>query len=211
RCPDARGRGPRSAEAASPLVVAAGTRVRDACPLAVSRGVRIGASIIQARRLCPVALVVPLEAIDHRPATREFLDRLAELSPIVEPDGPDAAYADVTGLSEAALCAARCALGESRPDPTQSPAPSAQRGSEATVAPIIGLGRSRVAARACAECGLPAHRLADADARWLWPEDEEIAARLRRLGLETFGQVAALSEGALVYQFGRRGRLLHRR
>jgi hypothetical protein len=104
-------RGRRSAEAASPLVVADGTRVRDACPLAVSRGVLIGASIIQARRLCPVALVVPLEAIDHRLETREFLDRLAELSPIVEPDGPDAAYADVTGLSDGSLRSQLSALG----------------------------------------------------------------------------------------------------
>lgn len=34
---------------------------------------------------------------------------------------------------------------------------------------------------------------------------------LLRLGLETFGQVAAVGEGALFYQFGKIGRLLYRR
>jgi hypothetical protein len=66
-------------------------------------------------------------------------------------------------------------------------------------------------ARACAECGLPAQRFAEADARWLWPEDPDVTARLYRLGLATFGQVATLPETVLVHQFGRTGRLLYRR
>ena len=46
----------------------------------------------------------------------------------------------------------------------------------------------------------------------LWPADPKVAAKLLRLGLSTFGEVAAIGESALIYQFGRKvGTLLHRR
>jgi hypothetical protein len=53
--------------------------------------------------------------------------------------------------------------------------------------PKIGFGVSRTAARACAECGLPSACLPEADVIYLWPEDPDVTARLRRLGLTTFG------------------------
>jgi DNA polymerase-4 len=193
--------GRRDEADASPLAVADGPRVRDVCPLARSRGVAAEMSVSVARRLCPILLVAPLEAIDPRLASRAFLDRMAELSPIVEPDGPDAAYLDVTGLPAEEVLRR---LADASP-PLSAP------GTPVRLPPVTGLGSSRLAARACAECGLPPDRLEEASVRWLWPEEEEVVARLRRLGLETFGQVAALSESALVYQFGRRGRLLFRR
>ena len=66
--------------------------------------------------------------------------------------------------------------------------------------PILGLGPSRLAARACAECRLPPQRLAEADARWLWPEDEAVAARLRRLGQEVLGRWAVEAAAAAAAQ-----------
>ncbi len=188
-------RGKHATAIRGPLVVAEGRIVRDACSLALASGVKIGASVVQARRLCPLLLAVPREAVDSRRATSRFLDMLADLSPIVEPDGPDAAYVDVTGLD------ARTIGGAVEV--------SIQR--DLMLQPILGFGPSRLAARACAECSLPLGGLDDADVAWLWPEDEAVVARLKRLGLDTFSQVAAVPEEALRLHFGRIAPLLWRR
>ena len=177
----------------APVVVSEGKVVRDACLFSLGRGIYAGQGVSQARRLCASLLVVPLEAVDPRPFTTRALDVLADLSPVVEPVGPDAAYVDLTGstVDLRRLEARIQALTE--------------------FCPMLGVGPSRLAARACAECELPSERLADASVDWLWPEDGKVAGRLKRLGLETFGQVAALREEDLFYQFGKIGRLLHRR
>lgn len=181
-----------ASESQCPLAVTEGRFVRDLCPLALRAGVRLGWSVVQARRLCPLLLTIPLEAVSHQPDTSAFLDLLADVSPDVESDGPDAAYAVLHDVADFALLTRR--IGEALGLPA-----------------VAGLGVSRLAARACAECGLPPPRLTDAAADWLWPEDRKVVDALRRLGLETFGHVAAVGEDALFYQFGRIGRLLHRR
>lgn len=184
--------------AAFPLIVAEGRLVRDACPVAQARGVRTDSSVMQARRLCPLALVIPLQALNAERYTAAFLDRLADFSPVVEPAGPDAAFAaDVL------------AGGES--DRDVAGFLSAWATSVFGLPPLIGFGPCRVAARACAECNLSTERLSEADVAYLWPEDPQIPARLKRLGLPTFGAVADLSESVLTFYFGRIGRLLHRR
>ena len=183
----------RKVPAHAPVVVSEGKAVRDACLFSLGRGIYAGQGISQARRLCSSLLVVPLDTLDPRPFTTEALDVLADLSPTVEPFGPDAAYVDLTGGAADLRCleARMRALTE--------------------FCPLLGVGPSRLAARACAECELPPDRLAEAGIDWLWPEDGKVAGRLKRLGLETFGQVAALREEDLFYQFGKIGRLLHRR
>ena len=111
----------------------------------------------------------------------------------MEPDGPDSAYLVLTRQAAGDMKHALASLCE-------------------WFGPVVsGCGASRLAARACAECALPPERLPDAGVDWLWPEDSRLVEALKRLGLETFGQVAAVGEAALFYQFGRIGRLLHRR
>lgn len=176
-----------------PLAVVEGHSVRAICDRAEAAGIFVGQGIIKARRLCPALTAVSLEAVDHRAETSTFLDALADVSPVVDPDGPDAAFAvlcrsDISSMQNLLVALLSCV----------GPA-------------IIGIGTSRVAARACAECSLPSDRLADASVQWLWPDDPKVVAVLLRLGLETFGQVAAVGEGALFYQFGKIGRRLHRR
>ena len=176
-----------------PLVVTEGRVVRAACSQAASVGIAVGQGVVKARRLCPALVAVPLEAVDHHAETSAFLDVLADITPTVEPDGADAAYAVLDHRHfrsiEAAVASAFKGLGSC----------------------IVGYGSSRLAARACAECSLTSDRLADAAVEWLWPDDPKVVAALKRLGLDTFGQVAAVGEGALFYQFGKIGRLLHRR
>ena len=179
-------------EPQGPLAVMQGRSVLSVCPLAAHAGIAPGLSAVQARRLCPLLRTVTLEDVPHQQDTSAFLDLLADLSPDVEPDGPDAAYAVLGGAEDARRVTRRIA--------------------EALGLPVAsGLGVSRLAARACAECALPPECLPDASADWLWPEDRKILDALKRLGLDTFGQVAVMGEDALFYQFGRIGRLLHRR
>lgn len=80
-----------------PLIVAESRLVRDTCPLALAQGVRVGISVVQGRHLCPTLLAVPLEQVDATALRRRFLNTLADHSPIVELDGLDVAYVDMTG------------------------------------------------------------------------------------------------------------------
>ncbi len=176
-----------------PLIVAEGRLVRDACSLALAQGVRVSMSIVQARRLCPTLLAVPLEQVDASALKRHFLDALIDLSPVVEPDGLDAAYVDMTGEPSEGL-----------PQQVKGKLRSAY-----CPAPVAGLGISRLAARACAESGVLS--LKDASIDCLWPDDPAVTARLKRLGLSTFGAVAEVSEESLRLHFGKIAPLLHRR
>ncbi len=187
-----------------PVVVTDGRQVRDACALSYTHGIQAGQMLTHARRQCPWLLAVSLDEIDkHRIedlTRRLLLDPLADVTPTIEPEGPDAAWADLQG------CPAEIAADL----PTRfTDAITAELG----VAPLIGIGTSRLAARALAECRLPPDQLHEADAtRWLWPEDPAVGARLARLGLPTFADVAGAGEGALVHVFGaKQGRLLYRR
>ena len=185
-------RGRPASEARCPLAVTEGRSIRSVCPLAAHAGIKPAMSVVQARRFCPLLLTVAAEAVLHHAETSAFLDLLADYSPEVEPDGPDAAYVVLQDHSEAH----RLTL---------------QITKTLELAPIAGTGVSRLAARACAECELTPEQLPEAAADWLWPEDPKVVAALKRLGLDTFGQAAAVGEEALFYQFGRIGRLLHRR
>lgn len=176
-----------------PLIVSEGRLVRDACPLALAQGVRIGTGVVQARRMCPTLLAVPLEEVDASVLRRRFLDALVDLSPVVEPNGLDAAYVDMTGGRVEAMAEklrTRLLALSSLP-------------------PVIGLGTSRLAAYACAESGVTALESAAVD--FLWPDDPAVPARMKRLGLSTFGQAAEVGEEALRLHFGKIAPLLLRR
>ena len=181
-----------------PLAVTEGRFIRSVCALAAHAGIKPAMSVIQARRLCPLLLTVAAEAVSHQAETSAFLDLLADHSPEVEPDGPDAAYVVLQDHSEAR----RLTLQINK---------TLQITKTLPLSLIAGMGISRLAARACAECDLPPDQMAEAAADWLWPEDPKVVAALKRLGLDTFGQAAAVGEDALFHQFGRIGRLLHRR
>ena len=177
--------------ASGPVVISEGRLVRDACSVALSQGVVAGASVVQARRLCPTLLAVPLEAVDANAQKRKFLDVLADLSPIVEPEGLDSAYADLTG-SAVDLENIRTRFLK-----------------ELCLQPVVGFGVSRLAAFACAESN--AFRLEDASVNFLWPDDPAVVGRMKRLGLNSFGAVATVSEESLRLHFGKIAPLLHRR
>jgi nucleotidyltransferase/DNA polymerase involved in DNA repair len=178
-----------------PVAIAEGRMLRDVSPAATAYGVRAGQSVIQGRRFCPALLVAPLSEVAYRTALRTLLDVLADVSPVVEPIEPDGAYTDLSACGGTAQLA-----------PLRGQIENVLSFAQV----VIGEGKSRLTAKACAECKLPADRLSDASVHWL-TEDAAIVARLSRLGLSTFGAVAELPESFLVYQFGKVGRLLHQR
>ncbi|WP_184203969.1 hypothetical protein [Armatimonas rosea] len=169
------------------LTVIEGKLVRDASPLAVRRGVTLGESLLRARRLCPELLAVPLVEVDARSHSQRLWDALAELTDLVEPAGPDAAYALLWGNES--LEKLDCLF----------PA----------LTPFCSMGRSKLEARVLALSGVEG--LADAPVTFL-SGDPAITGKLLRLGLTTFGAVAEVGEAALIYQFGRKvGPLLYQR
>lgn len=179
-----------------PLVVTEGRMVRDVSHAAAFDGVEVGQSVRQAQRFCPMVVVVPLAEVEFRPVLRPLWEILADVSPVVEPLEPDAAYADLSACG-----------GTTRVEDLRHRIISAIP--FATV--MLGEGQSRLTARACAECGLPPEQWKKASVQWLWPEDPALVERLLHLGLTTFQEVAAVPEASLVYQFGKVGRLLHQR
>ncbi len=190
---------PVAAYGTYPLAVNCDNTVRDLCPLAARLGVRAGQPERHARRACPTLHVVSASDINPRRIavlTEQFLRPLAEYTNVIEPDGADGAYGDFTAVV--------------RPDHTDLIA-GWNSALQTGFTPHIGWGTSRNSARACAEEDLAPNELFRAHAQYLWPEDPSVYARLFRLGSTTYGAVASIGESALVYQFGKKGRLIHAR
>ncbi|HEX6988775.1 MAG TPA: hypothetical protein VF282_04845, partial [Bacillota bacterium] len=80
-----------------PTAVVAGSRIVDCCRRAAAAGVEAGMGVRQARRLCPALRTVTLADDDRRlAALAEILHQaLYDLTPVVEPDPPVAAFAAV--------------------------------------------------------------------------------------------------------------------
>lgn len=194
-----------------PLVVLDGpdpspgrTRVLDASAEARAAGIAPGLPPSQVHALLPAAAVVPLDADGLAATDRALLTALLATCPAAEPAGPGAAFADLTGLGdlfgdEAAACrrlaaAARAATG---------------------LVPQVGAADGKFPAEAAARAAAPgrpqivppedtAAFLAPLPVELL-PAPDEVLARLRRLGLHTLGDLAALPPAAVQAQFGRLG------
>jgi nucleotidyltransferase/DNA polymerase involved in DNA repair len=184
----------RRLEPGQPVAVAEGRFVSDVNLAALEVGVRSGESVTRARRLCPLLLVVTSEEVDAHKLSRRFYDALSDLSPVVEPAGPASAYAELQTEQEAEEGRARLAQLFSNLPPSR-----------------LATAPSKLAARTLAESGAASLSSAPVSPL-LFPADSKVIERLLRLGLSTFGEVAAIGEGALHYQFGKRvGTTLHRR
>ena len=162
--------------------------IRSVCPLAARAGLKSAMSVVQVRRLCPILLTVPLEAVGHQLDTFAFLDMLADLTPEVEPDGPDATYAVLDSAKDAHRLTRRLEEEWKLADAA------------------TGMGRSRLAAPASAECGLPLEGLPDASVGWLWSEDRKVVDAVARLGLDMLGQLAVSGRRRAHLPCGRRTR-----
>jgi DNA polymerase-4 len=177
---------------------------------AKAHGVRTAMSVARARRLCPRAIVVQPRMSAYAEASKAVYRVFDDTTPLVEGLSIDEAFLDVRGLrrlsgtpsevAERLRCAVRERVG----------------------LPItVGIARTKFLAKVASGVAKPDGLLIvppDGELAFLHPLPVErlwgvgpvTASKLRALGLTTVGEVAQLSEAALIAMLGRAsGRHLH--
>ncbi len=192
-----------------PVIVGAGV-VLAASYEAKAHGVRTAMGGVQARRLCPRAIVVPPRFGAYTAASRAVFEVFRDTTPLVEGVSIDEAFLDVGGLRRIA-----------------GPAVDVARRLRSEVAtrvglPItVGVARTKFLAKVASRVAKPDGLLVvpvDGERAFLHPLDVELlwgvgavtAGKLRGVGVRTVADVAALGEPALVSLLGpAAGRHLH--
>jgi DNA polymerase IV len=173
-------------------------------------GVRTAMGGRTARRLCPHAVVVSPRMAAYSEASKAVYRVFDDVSPVVEGLSIDEAFLDVRGMRRLAGSPAEIAVRlrcEVR---------------RRVGLPItVGIARTKFLAKVASGVAKPDGLLfvpPERELRFLhalpverlWGVGEVTAARLHELGVSTVGQVAGMSEGALVSILGRAaGRQLH--
>ena len=192
-----------------PVIVGAGV-VLAASYEAKARGVRTAMSGRQARRLCPQAVVVGPRMSAYAEASKAVFQVFDDTSPLVEGLSIDEAFLDVRGLERISGTPADIAA-------------QLRREVRARVGlPItIGVARTKFLAKVASGVAKPDGLLvvpSDRELAFLHPLPVErlwgvglvTAGKLRERGITTVGEVAELSEQALVSILGQwAGRHLH--
>ncbi len=180
--------------------------VLDATGEATDKGVRVGMTLREATSFVPDAVVVvPNPAMESR-VSMEILQKLEQLSPLVEQDAREQGcwYIDLIGLDR------------HFPNPTEA-ARSMLQCVPAILRPRAGVSSSHFTARVAAGVARPADVrtipiggekafLAQAPVTWL-PFPPDMTNQMVRLGLRTMGDLAALPPARLAARFGPNGRL----
>jgi DNA polymerase-4 len=192
-----------------PVIVGGGV-VLAASYEAKARGVRTAMGGGVARRLCPNAVVVPPRFEAYSQASKDVFEVFNETAPIVEGLSIDEAFLDVRGLEHISGAPTEIAVRLRRTIRREIGLPI-----------TVGIARTKFLAKVASGVakpdGLllvpPAGELAflhPLPVERLWGVGQVTSRKLRDRGLETVGEVAELSEAALVAMLGRAsGRQLH--
>src|SRR5947207_15318719 len=163
-----------------------------------------------ARRLCPHAVVVPPRMSAYSEASQAVYRVFEDLSPLVEGLSIDEAFLDVRGMRRLAGSPAEIAVRLRHEVRRRVGLPI-----------TVGIARTKFLAKVASGVAKPDGLLfvpPERELRFLhalpverlWGVGDVTGARLHELGIATVGQVAAMSEGALVSILGRAtGRQLH--
>jgi DNA polymerase IV len=192
-----------------PVIVGGGV-VLAASYEAKAYGVRGAMGGGRARRLCPHAVVVPPRMSAYSEASKAVYEVFEDTTPLVEGLSIDEAFLDVRGLRRISGPPADIALRLRR------------RVLEEIGLPItVGVARTKFLAKVASGVAKPDGLLVvppggelaflhPLPVERLWGVGPVTAAKLRRRGIATVGQVADLAEGTLVSMLGRAsGRHLH--
>ena len=192
-----------------PVVVGGGV-VLAASYEAKAYGIRTAMGGIQARRLCPHAVVVSPRFSAYVDASKAVFEVFEDTTPLVEGLSIDEAFLDVGGLRRIA--------GE----PPAIAARLRQRVRERVGLPItVGVARTKFLAKVASGVGKPDGLLVvppDRELAFLhplpverlWGVGQVTAGKLRERGISTVGDVAQINEAALVAMLGTAsGRHLH--
>ncbi len=181
-------------------------------------GVNSAMGMMKAAALAPDAIVLPADFDEYRRKSRQFKAAVASLTPIIEDRGIDEIYIDFTPHTDAQ---------ETRPGDTLFGARELARQIQLRVREATGLSCSigitpnKLLSKLCSDLnkpgGITTVDFADIPAV-VWPlpasringVGPKAATQLRKLGIETIGQLAAADKDLLIRHFGMRfGTWLH--
>ncbi len=164
-----------------------------------SRGVHSGMPLRRAFQLCPDAVFLPVDFREYEKISAQIKAILRQFSPIVEDAGIDEAFLDVSGIARAGEEIAREIKDRIK--------------SETGLTCSVGIGPNKLVAKLASDLqkpdGLTIIEEDDIRTR-IWPlvvgklpgVGPKTDARLRASGIETIGDLAAVSAERLVVDFG---------
>ena len=172
-------------------------------------GVHSAMPISRAARLCPQAVFLPVQMEKYARVSKEIMAILVEYSPLVEPLSLDEAFLDVTGTER--LFGSALGLAQT----------IKRRIREAVgLTASAGVAPNKFLAKLASELEKPdglvevrsgeeASFLHPLAVERLWGVGRVTAGELRRMGIETIGQLARIPVSRLERRFGRLGSHLH--
>jgi DNA polymerase-4 len=179
-------------------------------------GIRSAMPMGKALRICPKLIVISSRHARYGEYSDLVMERINQLTPLVEQVSIDEAFLDVSDLPETGLFLARQLQARIR--------------HELGLPCSVGVATNKLVAKVASDVGKAGHRgveppcaitvvppgeearfLAPLPAQALWGIGPKSAARLAELGIHTVGDLASLPESALLEHFGKTGPELHRR
>jgi DNA polymerase-4 len=172
-------------------------------------GLHAGMPLITASRLCPQAIFIVGSFPRYRDASRKFMAILADFSPYLEPMGLDEAYLDVTGFESIHGSIRQMAIAIKK-----------RIKDELGLCASVGITSGKVVAKVASELSKPdgllevpvgkeRSFLAPLPVAQLPGIGQKSERLLKGLGINTIGQLAALSSGELKSHFGTAGVIIH--
>jgi DNA polymerase-4 len=195
------------------------------CSYAARRfGVRSAMPTSRALRLCPDLLVISHHRGNYGEMSDKVMQRLADLSPLVEQISIDEAFVDISDLQAAPELIAR-RLQKRVNDELGLPCSVGVASNKlvAKIATEVGKKHAPSGATGTAQTGGPPNAvtivppgteaafLNPLPAEMLWGVGPKTAARLASLGIRTIGDIARHPAADLAHRFGENGRDLARR
>lgn len=174
-------------------------------------GVRSAMPMSQALRACPGLRIVPPNHKRYSEHSRQVMQRLADLAPLVEQISIDEAFVDISDIRQPARPVAE-RLQNQIWEETRLPCSVGIASNKlvAKIATETGKAAARGAdyprAITVVEAGREAEFLAPLPTPMLWGVGKKTAARLESLGVHTIGDLAQYPERELVALFGQPGR-----
>ena len=195
-----------------PVIVGGGVRgvVTTACYIARTYGPRSAMPMFKARALCPQAVIIKPDFTKYRHESRRIMEKLARLTPLVQPLSLDEAWMDLSGTE--ALHGGFPALTLARMQ--------AEIEREIGITVSVGLAPNKFLAKMASELdkprGLAAIGAAEA-VGFLAPRPvgalpgvgPAFVASLNKAGFRTIGDLARADPKDLVRKFGTHGLRLH--
>ncbi|MFQ5858748.1 MAG: DNA polymerase IV [Anaerolineae bacterium] len=174
-------------------------------------GVRSAMPTAQALRLCPDAIVIRWRHGLYREYSRQVMDILYEITPVVEQMSIDEAYLDVTSIGENWTIAEEIATRTQRRLKDELGLPSSWGVATNKLVAKIASDQDKPAGLVVVPPGTEADFLAPLPVEALWGVGPVTGEKLRKMGASTIGELAQLDAGLLERTFGVHGLNLARR